>query len=78
MFISDTKENDNISNSDLDEEPLQFKPHQPRCMTPLCHVTEPNAVDDLLIIHAPTNKDKDLKALVDSGDTKIFCSESYV
>ena len=39
-------------------------------MTPLCHVTASIAVDDLLIIHTPTNKDRDLKGLVDSGATK--------
>jgi hypothetical protein len=78
MGISDTKEDDNTSNTDLDKEPIQFKPHQPRYMTPLCHVTASSAVDDLLIIHTPTNKDKDLKALVDSGTTKNFCSDSYV
>ena len=64
--------------SNLDEEHLQFKPHQPRYMTPLCHVTTSSAVDDLLIIHTPINKDKDLKALVDSGATKNCCSDSYV
>ena len=72
MFISDTKEDDNTNNSDLDEEPLQFKPHQPRYMTPLCNVTASSPVNGLLIIHTPTNKDKDLKAFADSGATKIF------
>jgi predicted aspartyl protease len=47
-------------------------------MTPLFNVTASSAVDILLIIHTPTNKDKDLKALVDSGATKIFFSDSYV
>jgi hypothetical protein len=74
MFISDTKDDDNTNNSDLDEESLQFKPHQPCYMTPLCHVIASSAVDDLLIIHTPTNKDKDLKALVDSAATKNFFS----
>ncbi len=46
-------------------------------MTPLWHVTASSAVDDLLTINTPTNEDKDLKALVDSGATKIFCSDSY-
>jgi hypothetical protein len=47
MLVSDTKEEDN-SNSDVEEEPLQLKLHQPRFMTPLCHVTASSAVDDLL------------------------------
>ena len=46
-------------------------------MTPLFHVTTSSAVDDSLIIHTPTNKDMDLKALVDSGATNNFCSDSY-
>ena len=78
MCISDTKEDDNTSNSDLGKEPIQFKPHQPRYVAPLCHVTTSSALDDLLIIHTPNNKDKDSKALVDSGATKNFCSDSYV
>ena len=71
MFISDNKENYNL-NSDLGEDPLQFKPHQPRYMAPLCHVAASSVVDDLLIIHTPTNKDINLKALVDSGATIFF------
>jgi hypothetical protein len=44
MFKSNDKEDGNISESD--EEPLQFNPHQPRFMTPLCHVTASSASDD--------------------------------
>ena len=53
MFISNDKEDDN-SNSDLCEELLRFKPHKPRFVAPLCHVTASSASDDLLIIHTPT------------------------
>ena len=68
MFKSSDEEDGNISESD--EEPLQFKPHQPRFMTPLCHVTSSSASDDLIVIHTPTTKDTHLKALIDSGATK--------
>jgi hypothetical protein len=71
MFKSNDAEIGNISESD--EEPLQFKPHQPRFMSPLRHVTALNASDDLLVIHAPITKDTNLKALVDSGATNTFC-----
>ena len=47
-------------------------------MTPLCHVTASSASDDLLVIHIPTTKDTHLKALVVSGATNNFCSDSYV
>ena len=69
MFKSKTKE-DTDSTSDSDEEQIQFKPHQPRFLTPLCHVTTSSACDDLLVIQTPTNQDIHLKALVDSGATK--------
>jgi hypothetical protein len=77
MFKSKNKE-DNDSSSDSDEEQIQFKPHQPRFLTPLCHVTTSSASDDLLIIQTPTKQDVHLLALVDSGATKNFCSDSYV
>ena len=77
MFKSKVKE-DTDSNSDSDEEPIQFKPHQPRFLTPLCHVTTSSACDDLLIIQTPTNQDIHLQALVDSGATKNFISDTYV
>ena len=76
MFKSNDEEDGNISESDV--EPLQFKPHQPRFMAPLCHVTASSASDDLRGIRTPTTKDIILKALVDSGATKNFCSDSYV
>jgi hypothetical protein len=75
MFKSNDEEDGKISESD--EEPIQFKPHQPRFMTPLCHVTASSASDDLLVIYTPTTKDTHLKALVDSGATKNLCSDSY-
>ena len=65
------------TNSDLNEEPLQIKPHQPRYMTPLCHGTAFSVVDDLLNIHTSTDMDINLKTLVDSG-AKKKCSDSYV
>jgi hypothetical protein len=76
MFKSNDEEDGNISESD--DEPLQFKPHQLRVMIPLCHVTASSASDDLLVIHTPSTKDTHLKALVDSGATTNFCSDSYV
>ena len=80
MLKSNDEEDGNISESD--EEPLQFKLHQPRFMTPLCHATASRASDDLLVIHTPTTKDTNLKALVDSGATKTFvptltCERNY-
>ncbi len=33
--------------------------------------------DDLLVIQTPTIRDTNLQALVDSGATQIFCSDSY-
>jgi hypothetical protein len=77
MFISKEKDDDE-STSESDEEPIQFKPHQPRFMTPLCHVTASSSCNDLLVIHTPSLTDVNLMALVDSGDTKNFCSDSYV
>ena len=47
-----------------------IKPHQPRFMSPLCHVTASSASGDLLIIHTPTDGDDNLSGLVDSGATK--------
>jgi hypothetical protein len=38
MFVS-KKHEDEDTTSDDEDLPLQFKPHQPRFMTPLCHVT---------------------------------------
>jgi len=70
MFNFKDKEDENIS--EFDEEPLQFKPHQPRFMTPLCHVTASSASDELLVMHTPATKDIYLKALVDSGPQKTF------
>ena len=55
MFKSNDEEDGNISESD--EKPIQFKPHQPRFMTPLCHVIASSVSDDLLIIHTPTTKE---------------------
>ena len=52
---------------------IQIKPHQPRVLTPLCHVTTSSTYDDLLVIQTPTNHDTHLKALVDSGATKKKC-----
>jgi hypothetical protein len=69
MFKSKEKE-DTDNTSDSNEEQIQFKPHQPRFLTPLCHVTTSSACDDLLVIQTPTNQDIHLKALVDSGATK--------
>jgi hypothetical protein len=76
IFKSNDEEDGNIS--EFDEEPLQFKPRQPRFMTPLCHVTASSASYDSLVIHTSTTKDTHLKALVDIGATKNFCSDSYV
>jgi len=76
MFKSNDEEDGNIPESV--EEPLQFKPHQPRFMTPLCHVTASSASDDSLVIHTHTAKDTHLKALVDSSAPKNLCSISYV
>ena len=76
MFECIDEEDGNISESD--DEPLQFKPHQPRFMTPFCHVAASSASDNLLVIHTPTTKNTHLKALVDSGVTNNFCSDSYV
>ena len=76
MFNSNDKENGNISESD--EELLQYKPHHPRFMTPLCHVTASSASGDLIVIHTSTTKDINLKALDDSGATTNCCSDSYV
>ncbi len=39
-----------------------LSPNQPRFMTPLCHVTTSSAIDDLLVIHTPTTKDKEFKS----------------
>jgi len=76
MFKSNYEEHGNISESD--EDPRQFKPNQPRFMTPFCHVTVSSASDDdLLVIHTHTTKNRDLKALVDSGATKKN-SDPYV
>jgi hypothetical protein len=77
MFVSKDKEDDE-STSESDKEQIQFRPHQPRSMTPLCHVTASNSCDDLLVIHTPTLTDVNFMALVDSGATKNFCSDSYV
>jgi hypothetical protein len=77
IFVSKDKEDDE-STSESDEMPIQFKPHQPRFMTQLCHVTASSSCDDLLVIHAPTLTDVNLMALVDSGATNNFCSDSYV
>ena len=77
MFVSKDKKDDE-STSESDEEPIQFKPHQPRILTPLCHVTASSSCDDLLVIHTPTPTDVSLMALVDNGATKNFCSDSYV
>ena len=55
MLKSNAEENGNISESN--EEPLQFKSHQPRFMTLLCHVTASSASDDMLVIHTPTTGD---------------------
>jgi hypothetical protein len=77
MFISKDKE-DNESTSESDEEQIQFKPHQPRFMTPLCHVTASSSCNDLLVIHTPSLTDINLMALVDSGASKNFCPVSYV
>ena len=54
MFKSKEKE-DTDTTSDSDEEQIQFKPHEPRFLTPLCHVTTSSACDDLLVIQTPTN-----------------------
>ncbi len=77
MLVSN-KHDDEDTTSDDENLPLQFKPHQPRFMTPLCHVTTSSSCDDLLGIQTPTIKDQNLKALVDSGATKNFCSDNYV
>ncbi len=77
MFISNDKEGNDIT-SDFAEESIQFKHHQPRFWTPLCHVNTSSACDDLLVIQTPTNQDTNKKTLVDSGATKTFCSDSYV
>ena len=77
MFKSKAKEDTDIA-SDSDEDQIQFKPHQPRFLPPLCHVTTSSACDDLLVIQSPTNQDIHLKALVDSGATKNNCSDTYV
>ena len=69
MLISKEKEDDE-SASDSDEEPIQFKPHQPRFMTPLYHVTASSPCNDLLVIHIPSLMDVNLMALVDSGATQ--------
>jgi hypothetical protein len=71
MIKSKEKEDTDI-NSDSDEKQIQFKPHQPRFLTPLCHVTTSSECDYLLVIQTPTNQDIHLKALVDSGATKFF------
>jgi hypothetical protein len=80
MFKSNDEEDGNISESD--EEPIQFKPHQTRFMTPLCHVTASSASGDLLVIHTPTTTDTHLKAFVDSGPQKtivptLTCERNY-
>ena len=75
MFKSNEEKDGIISKSDV--EPLQFKPHQPRFIAPF-HITASRAIDDLLVIHTPTTKDINLKALIDSGATKYLCSDSYV
>ncbi len=77
MFKNKKKE-DTDSNSDSDEELIQFKPQQPRFLTSLCHVTTSSACDDLLITQTPTKQDINLQALVDSGTTKNKCSDTYV
>ena len=74
MFKSNDEEDGNIS--EYGEEPLQFKPHQPRFMTLLCHVTASSASDDLLFIHTPTTQATNLKALVNNGAN--FFPDSYV
>jgi hypothetical protein len=71
MFKSKEKEDTNIT-SIVDEEQIQFKPHQPRFLTSLCHVTTSSACDVLIVIQTPTNQDLHLKALVDSGATNFF------
>ena len=77
MFKSREKEDTDIT-SNYDEEQIQFKPHQPRFLTPLCHITSSSACDDLFVIQTPRNQDIHLKALVDSGATKKKCSDTYV
>ena len=54
MFKSKKKEDTDIT-SDSDEKQIQFKPHQPRFLTPLCHVTTLSACDDLRVIQTPAN-----------------------
>ena len=71
MFTSKDKGEDE-STYKSDEEPIQFKPHQPRFMTPLCHVTASSSCNDLLVIHTPSLTDVNLMALVDSGANKTF------
>jgi hypothetical protein len=51
---------------------VNIKPHQPRFMSPLCHVTASSASGDLLVIYAPTDGDDNLSGLVDSGATIFF------
>jgi hypothetical protein len=77
MFKSKEQEDNDIT-SDSDEKQIHFKPHQPRFLNPLCHVTTSSACDDLLVIQTPTNQDIHLNALVDSGATKTICSDTYV
>jgi hypothetical protein len=47
----------NDSTFDSNEEPIQFKPYQPRLMTPVCHVTSSSSRDDSLAIHTSTIQD---------------------
>ena len=63
---------------DSDEEQIQFKPHQPRFLIHLRHVTISSACDDLLVIQTPKNQDIHLKELVDSCATKFVCSDTSV
>ena len=76
MFKSKEREDTDIT-FDSDEEQIQFNPHQPRFLTPLCHVTTSSACDDLIIIQTPTNQDIRLKSLGDISVTKKKCSDTY-
>jgi hypothetical protein len=77
MFVSNklndtTNDAANDTTSDSYEEPIQFRPHQPRLMPPPCHVTASISRNDSLVIHTPTIQDNNLKALIDSDATKLL------
>ena len=55
-----------------------YKPHQARFESAICQVTATSIREDLLVIRTPTDTDPTVQAMVDSGATRYFISDTYV